>query len=246
MTTRETTSFLTRRGGADISRTSLDWARLLGFGAVQWPWLLKSLYGGRLQDKQALLRRLHLPNDALPHLGSWKADVGLLSLIADVIAKTRPAVMVELGSGASTLIAGRAIQMAGHDGRLVSFDQHSDFVAATSAWLARHGVKAEMRCAPMVSPSGEWADLWYDLRGVPASIDLLVIDGPPWTVDPQVRGKAECLFDRMVPGGIVILDDASRPGERLVAQYWRQNWPMVQWEYISGIKGTLIGHWPKV
>ena len=230
MTTREATPFLTRDWIVELDRSPRDWARLIGFGAVQWPWLLKSLYGGRKLDKAALLERLGLPDDALPHLGSWKADVGLLCLLADLIMTHKPKTMVELGSGASTLVAARAMQMAGCDGRLISYDQHPEFVTATSAWLDEHGVKAELRCAPIASPSGRWADLWYDLRAIPESIDLLMIDGPPWTIDPEIRGKAECLFNRMAPGGIVILDDAARPGERLVARRWRENWPTAQWD----------------
>jgi hypothetical protein len=41
-----------------------------------------------------------------------------------------------------------------------------------------------------------------------------------------------------------VLDDAARPGERLVAKGWKRDWPMVEWHYIAGIKGTLIGRWP--
>ena len=75
----------------------------------------------------------------------------------------------------------------------------------------------------------------------PPSIDLLVIDGPPWAINPFVRGGAEVLFDRIVPGGIVLLDDAARPGERVVANRWRQRWPEFRFEYLGGGKGTLVG-----
>ena len=244
MTSRETTSALARRWDASVEREAADWARLIGFGAIQWPWLLKSLYGGRKRDKAALLVRLGLAPDALPNLGSWKADTGLLTLIVDLIFEHQPKTVVELGAGASTLIAARAIQRAGYGGRLVSYDQHADFVAATSAWLSDNEATAEIRHAPIASPSGRWSDLWYDLDGVPDVINLLLIDGPPWVIDAQVRGKAQCLFDRMAPGALVVLDDAARPGERLVAKGWKRDWPMVEWHYVAGIKGTLIGRWP--
>ncbi len=70
---------------------------MLAFGAIQWPWLLVSLYGGRKRAKRALLERLSLPQDALPNLGSWKADTGLLHLIVDTILERRPRNVVELG-----------------------------------------------------------------------------------------------------------------------------------------------------
>src|SRR6187455_3288863 len=126
MTTREATSLLPRSAGADVmddyARSLSERAAVLAFGAIQWPWLLRSLHGGRLADKHALLDRLELPYDALPYLGSWKADTGLLTLVTEHIFATRPQLVVEFGTGASTLVLARALQMAG-GGRLISFDQ---------------------------------------------------------------------------------------------------------------------------
>ncbi len=241
MTTRETTPLLTRTADMGVARTGADWTRMLAFGAVQWPWLLKSLYGGRKRDKAALLTKLGLPADALPNLGSWKADTGLLALVADAILTRKPQQVVELGAGASTLIVARALQLSGHGGRLTSYDQHGDFVEATRHWLGEHGLTADLRAAPLESRSGRWRDLWYDLTNVPENIDLLLIDGPPWTIDAEIRGHAQRLFDRVAPGGIIILDDAARPGERLVARQWARNWPQFEWRFVPSIKGVLIG-----
>src|SRR3546814_2177470 len=71
-------------------------------------------------EKAALLRRLDLPEDALPHLGSWKADTRFLTHIVDAIEALRPAVVVELGCGASSLVIARALSMFG-GGRLISY-----------------------------------------------------------------------------------------------------------------------------
>ena len=94
MTTREATSLLPRVGDTPVigsdGRSLADWAAMLAFGAIQWPWLVRSLHGGRLADKHALLDRLDLPYDALPYLGSWKADTGLLTLVTDHIFEHRP------------------------------------------------------------------------------------------------------------------------------------------------------------
>ena len=117
MTTRQATTLLPRVGDTSVigrlAARIADWAAVLAFGAIQWPWLVRSLRGGRLADKHALLDRLGLPHDALPHLGSWKADTGLLTLVADHIFEHRPKLVVEFGTGASTLILARALQLAG-------------------------------------------------------------------------------------------------------------------------------------
>ena len=218
-----------------------DWATLIAFGAIQWPWLLKSLNGGLPEAKQALLARLGLPADALPNLGSWKADVGLLALVADYIVEAKPRVVVEFGAGASTLVVARAMQMAG-GGVHVAFDQHQDFVEATGRWLAEHGLAADLRAVPLVPAPDGWPGLWYDADPLPDEIDFMLIDGPPWTIHPLTRGGASSLFDRIAPGGTIMLDDAARPGERVVARRWRNLRPDFDFALVkSGTKGTLVG-----
>jgi predicted O-methyltransferase YrrM len=244
MTTREATSLLPRVGATLVidsdGRSLADWAAMLAFGAFQWPWLLRSLHGGRLEDKQALLDRLELPHDALPYLGSWKADMGLLKLVTDHIFEHRPRLVVEFGTGASTLVLARALQLAG-GGRLISFDQHQEFVDATREWLADYGLKADLRAVPL-RPSRDWPGLWYDHGPLPLGIDLMLIDGPPWTIHPLTRGGAAHLFDHVSPGGTVMLDDGARPGERFVARRWRRLRPDMDFTLLdNGTKGTLIG-----
>ena len=245
MTTREATSLLPRLGDTPVidfdGRTVRDWAVLLAFGAITWPWLLRSLDGGRKEDKRILLEQLDLPQDALPNLGSWKADTGLLRLLVEHILERKPKLVVEFGTGASTLVIARALEKAG-GGTLISFEQHADFVDATRQWLADYGLSADLRAVPLrPSPEG-WPGLWYDHGRLPDDIDLMVVDGPPWVIHPMTRGAAASLFDHIAPGGTVMLDDAARPGERLVARRWRKAYPEFDFRlWKGGTKGTLIG-----
>ncbi|MBO9525277.1 MAG: class I SAM-dependent methyltransferase, partial [Sphingobium yanoikuyae] len=245
MTSRELTGFLSLNESEpvtdDLSRRMSDMAWRLTFGAIGWPWLLASLSGGRKADKRALLDELKLPHDALPHLGSWKADVGFLRHIVREIARLRPAHIVELGAGASSLIAARALQLHG-GGQLHSFDQHGGFVDATRQWLADHALDVDIRHAPLTHESADWPGRWYAIDRLPEQIDLIIIDGPPWSVHPLVRGAADSLFARLSLAGVVLLDDAARPGERLVARRWRERWPHMDFRLVKdGTKGTLVG-----
>lgn len=240
MTTRYATGLLPR-AQQGVKRRLSDRLAVLAFGAISWPWLLQALSGGTRLDKRRLLARLKLPGNALPHLGSWKADTAFLHRIVDTVEALRPRAVVELGAGASTLIAAKALALNG-GGRLVSFDQHDDFVEATRAWLGEYGLRADLYAGPLTAAPGGWPGLWYDLRHLPETIDLLIIDGPPWTLHPLARGAADSLFDRLPVGGKVLLDDAARPGERLVARRWRKRWPNFRFELDrSGTKGTLVG-----
>ena len=239
MTSREKTALLTL-DDAGPARPLSEKLFTIAWGAIQWPWLARSLWGGRIKDKHALLDRLELPHDALPNLGSWKADTWFLWRIVETIERLRPREVVELGCGASSLVIARALERNG-GGRLTSFDQHVGFVASTGEWLGGYGLTPTMRHAPLAEDKSSWSTIWYDLSAVPQEIDLLVIDGPPWTLNPFVRGRAETLFDRIVPGGVVLLDDAARPGERVVASRWRRKWPGFRFTLMPGAKGTLVG-----
>ena len=244
MTSRDLTPLLpiaAATSSARGRRTFSDWGYVLAFGAVGWPWLLRSLSGGGETAHAALLARLELPREALPNVGSWKADAGFLHLIVDHIEATRPQLVVEFGSGGSTLITARALQKNG-GGRLVSFDQHPEFARSTAEWLRSYGLHADVRGVPLVPSPGDWPGVWYDHGVIADPIDLLIIDGPPWTIHPYVRGAAEVLFPRLAAGGTILLDDGARPGERVVARRWRERWPGCGFELRkSGPKGTLVG-----
>ena len=93
MTSRNTTPLWTLADTQEeqprSKRPVLDMAYRLAFGAIGWPWLAFSLWGGWKSEKSRLLARLGLDDDALPHLGSWKADTGFLHRIVDAVEELR-------------------------------------------------------------------------------------------------------------------------------------------------------------
>lgn len=211
------------------------------FGAIGWPWLLRSLSGGGAAARQRLLALIRLPDDALPaKLGSWRADAQALTTLAELILERKPGTVVELGGGTTTLVAAQALRLVG-GGTLVSIDGDHGFAADTRAMLGAQGLSADIRAVPLADPPAGWPGQWYDHGPLPDTIDLLVVDGPPWALHPLVRGAAASLFDRIPVGGTVLLDDAARPGERLVARRWRRDWPGFRWQRLGGPAGTLIG-----
>lgn len=241
MTTRDTTALMPLND-LDLNLSLGDRAMVIAYGAIQWPWLLRSLDGGRKKDKVKLLEYLQLPADALPNLGSWKADTNFLWHIVSAIEEMRPSQVVELGCGASTFVAARALQLFG-GGSIVSFDQHHEFASMTQKWVSENGMLVDIRHAPLGTPPAGWLGHWYQLTDVPTDIDLLIVDGPPWAIHPHVRGAAASLFPRIRPGGRVLLDDAARPGERMVARRWRKDHGNMRFTLDSkGAKGTLLGH----
>lgn len=210
------------------------------FGAVSWPWLLRGNLPGDPVERTRLLARLGSGDD-LPELNGWVADAGFLNLVVDRILDDGARTVVEIGSGTSTLVAARALERMG-GGRLVSLDTHPDHARQTAARLGEHALQGEVRHLTFaLDDRRPWGIAWGDPGPLPDSIDLLVVDGPPWFRHPLVRGAAEALFDRIAPGGAVLLDDAARPGERLVAHRWRRRWPGFDFTRLPTQKGALRG-----
>ena len=175
-----------------------------------------------LQNLYAMLPIEH----ALPASRGFPASPDLLLFLADLVDRHRPRVVVECGSGLSTLCLGLALRRFGVDGRVVALEHLEQYAEQTDDLLRRHGLAdvAEVRLAPLQELAfGDekipWypATAWSDLAG----IGLLLVDGPPADLHPLARYPALPSFlDRLAPGGRIVLDDYARPSERAILDRW--------------------------
>src|SRR5580658_8827173 len=180
-----------------------------------------------LQNLSAVLP----PGDLLPATRVWAASPDLLVVLVDLVISERPSLVLECGSGASTLWIALAMRRFGIDGRIVALDHDPVFGAKTRDLLARHDVGdlAEVRDAPLESFSldGEtywWyaREAWEDLTG----IDLLFVDGPPATTGHQARYPAlPLLSGSLSPVAVVVLDDLVVPDMQKVLRLWLDAYP---------------------
>jgi predicted O-methyltransferase YrrM len=184
---------------------------------------------------------LRLP---LPSLVGWAATPRLAAELASIIFERRPARVVELGSGASTIVAGYALERNEH-GSVVSIDHDAAFAAETSARLEAHALsRAVVRHAALELQDVDGARRrWYarsaldDLR----DIDLLVIDGPPGKLGRDARATAfSVLGPRLSPGATVLVDDAHRPDERRAVERFVASRPGVRVRLVDSSKGIAI------
>jgi predicted O-methyltransferase YrrM len=170
-------------------------------------------------------------NDVLPATRGWAASPDLLMVLVDLVITERPSLVVECGSGASTLWLALAMRRFEIDGRIIALDHDPVFGGKTRDLLARHDVRdlAEVRDAPLenFSLDGEtyswyarWA--WEDLR----EIDLLFVDGPPATTGHQARYPAlPLLSGSLSPVAIAVLDDLVVPDMQEVLRLWLDAYP---------------------
>ena len=170
-------------------------------------------------------------NDVLPATRVWAASPDLLLVLVDLVIAERPSLVVECGSGASTLWLALAMRKFGIDGRIIALDHDPIFGDKTRGFLARHDVAdlAEVRDAPLESFSlnGEtysWyaRRAWEDLKG----IDLLFIDGPPAVTGQQARYPAlPLLAGSLSPVATAVLDDLIVPDMQKVLRLWLDAYP---------------------
>ncbi len=180
----------------------------------------------------------------LPPARGWAAAPDALAELVHLVDRARPAQVVELGSGVSTIVIARRLQQLGH-GRLVALDHLPAFASQTRAELARQGLAevATVVDAPLVDvriDAETWR--WYALGAdVPARIDALFVDGPPGTMGPLARYPAlPLLRDRLTPGAIVFVDDGDRADEQEIVRRWQAQDDGLEARHLPLSKGAWL------
>lgn len=151
----------------------------------------------------------------------WALDRGTAAELDAYLATARPGVIVETGSGASTLVLARYAAATG--ATVVSLEHDDRWRHRTLEALDRHNLAGavDVRLAPLTqTPSGPW----YQCQ-LPDGIDFVLLDGPP----EGTGGRAACLgqfMPRLALGWEVWLDDGARPGEIDAVMAWEAEWPL--------------------
>jgi hypothetical protein len=184
-----------------------------------------------------LIRLLDLTSP-IPSTRSWAASPDVLLTLLEYARSSSPKKILDLGSGMSTLVLAKSAPQA----TVITVDHSAEYAAKTRTLLASHGVNnVDIRVAPL-TPHTSGVD-WYDLTqlGGISSIDLLFVDGPPGSKNPKARHPAiaECL-SMLNPDAIIVIDDASRDGERDLAQEFAKLLPNHTLEFLPHEKGTAI------
>lgn len=232
-------------GGALLRRGRETAPLALAAGIVEYAVLQKAAQLDR-QVRNAEDGGLLMANvgAAYPSLGKWAIEPDLARLIIEELDQ-QPRLIVELGSGASTLIIGHVLDEKNF-GQLISIDHDAHFAAHTKERLASAGV--ENRVSLVVAPVGaqtfgDRAERWYDVNSVLAalpseSIDLLIVDGPP-SVSRWARWPAlEVLAPRLSDRAVVLLDDGRQPHETAVVRRWVRDHGDLELYWLDTVKGT--------
>ncbi|MGP3535456.1 class I SAM-dependent methyltransferase [Microbacterium sp. RD1] len=185
-----------------------------------------------IQALQQLLTR-YSPEARLPPVGGWAlSPSGLLALV-DAIETKGATMVVECGSGTSTLWIGYALKRLGR-GRVVSLDHLPEYAGKTRAVVAAHGLDdfVDVRLAPLSlrqTPRGAFPWYSFDPADLSDPIDALVVDGPPQSTGHHARYPAlPLLADSLAAGAIIVADDADRPDETEMLEFWLEEEPRLR------------------
>jgi len=212
-----------KSGTAEVTRSLGDYKRVRKVTQEGMQWMKTEV----VQEVESLLRlyRLGQDHDGAPLLGGWAMDpAGMLGTL-HLIDEADPEVIVEFGSGTSTLWIAEHLRHRGK-GRLISIDHLKEYAEGTRINLIERGLSgvAEVRLAPLKDieingRSFHWydTDQFADLK----SIDFLLIDGPPTATGPLARYPALPLMaGRLRDGACILLDDATRKDEKDAIALW--------------------------
>ena len=209
---------------------------------------------------QVANRRMLQQTFALQHLGQlnfksplpfgrWSVSPDLAEVLMTLMLERRPEVVLEIGSGTSTVVLAYCRKIIG-DCQVISVDHEPRFAERTRSMLARHGVAegvnvitAPLRSTEVVAGDVRAVFQWYDLeellKDLPL-IDLLIVDGPPGKMQPFSRYPALPILARhLSANAVVILDDGGRGEEAEIARLWKDMNPDFDLSYV----GTFDGAW---
>jgi len=165
----------------------------------------------------------------------------LADVILSLILERKPELVLEAGSGVSTLIIAYALRHVGK-GRLISLEHEQAYLVQTMAHLERHGLTdvAAVVHAPLktVMINGKrWR--WYDTESLAMAkpIDLFFIDGPPGNTQNLARYPAlPLLIAKLSADAVLILDDVNRGPEQRILRMWTTQFPDFKLQLVETFK----------
>lgn len=204
----------------------------------------------RALSRQHRLASDHSLRDRLAdfELGPWTIDGQTITFLERVIRTVRPNVILEFGSGVSTLCLATFLSLTGGE-KVISIEQDEDHLQATESSLRRAGLLefAELHLVP-VGPVrvGQDETVCYQLTELDPFplferiVDLVFIDGPAGE-GPVRFGTLPMVLPYLSAECVFFMDDGLRDEEIETASRWQQMSKIdVQGVYVIG-KGVVAG-----
>jgi len=193
----------------------------------------------------ALLKPVVNEHKGLPYMMHYAVAPDFAKIIAEIILEKKPQVIVELGSGVSTVIGAYCLKLNG-TGKIHSFDHLKDFGDKTLGMIKERGLEhfadVKVSLIDLIKVNNEERP-WYSVDSFEQinSIDMLVVDGPTGKLAPLSRFPAlPVLFKKLNPGATIVLDDVKRTDEKQIVELWRKEFPNLSYEFVDTERGMGV------
>jgi predicted O-methyltransferase YrrM len=194
------------------------------------------------EDAAALSAAL---GQAAPLFGRWAAEGDFAGMIARELERS-PALVVECGSGLTTLVIANKLRQSG-SGRVVSFEHDPFYADRTDRLITLAGlsevaqvVKAPLRSQQFSNRMVEWYDRSIVEQTIKGKIDVLVVDGPP-QITPWARWPAlEVFYSRLAETPVVLLDDGRTRETSRAVRAWVEHFTDLELYWLDTVKGTWL------
>lgn len=182
----------------------------------------------------------------LPPMRGWAISPDFTKLVIASVQEQKPKLVVEMGSGVSTLVIGYCLQALGQ-GKVASLEHDEIYSGVSKNQVLNHSLQdvATVIYAPlkdMTIRNETW--LWYDprfLQDLEQKIDMLVIDGPPGDLQKLSRYPAlPLLFEALSDDVVVLMDDSDRQDEQEIINRWKQEFSFLSVESVPTEKGACV------
>ena len=203
----------------------------------------------KLAETQGLVQLGNLaPPFPLPFGGKYALTADAAAVLGRQVLQLRPRVVVELGSGVSTVLVARLLQSIG-GGRVVSLEHDAAWAAETRNHIRAAGLEdfASVIEAPLSRQMLDGkAYQWYDVANVPndlGPVDLVIVDGPPQRIDPGGLPRYPALpmlLPRLSERAELFVDDFKRSPEQEMVRLWVERFPGWQARTVDTVPGTCL------
>jgi hypothetical protein len=205
---------------------------------------IKNSYSQRTEPLLSLYFTIKPPLP-LPDFGDFATTPDFLKKLTEIVYREKPELIVETGSGLSTLILAYCLKQIGK-GKVISLDQDAKYAVRSQQLITLHGLEevAKVMHAPLVDyeiNGKKW--LWYDSSHfqIEKPIDLLIVDGPPRRTQTMARYPAlPLLYKYLGDKAIIIGDDGYRKDEKEMIDIWKKEFREFTYKFLKLERGAYL------
>lgn len=181
----------------------------------------------------------------IPELGKYTIAEDFAVLMIKEILEKKPQVVIEAGSGISTIFMAYCFEKLGQ-GKSFSLEHLEPYAVETRRMLHEHKF-TDSDAKILHTPLCEYKiknDLyqWYNINDVsiPKPIDMIIVDGPPRKAGKLARYPIlPLLHHHLSESAIILLDDANRDDEQAIVKLWLSEFPTLKYKRFNTQKGAV-------